>query len=130
MPSVITPAMTGERMNLGQREPVAKRPHRCDWCDRVIARGTLYRRWGSRLDGSVQTVTAHIGCDDVGTAWYREAGVPEDEAAVDVRALTEWALARMAEGEGALADALGRMAEEQKWPDGDRDRLVKLLVRA
>lgn len=63
----------------GDETRLARREHRCSYCDGAIRKGSTYRRWASEDGGQVCTVRAHPDC----VALWRVVQPYEDEIPLD-----------------------------------------------
>lgn len=103
---------------LNKHCPVARKPHRCDYCGDTIPVGQRYKRWVCVSSGQAMSVAAHAACDDVA-----EDGADRYSDGWDVclDALTEWAAWR----DNAPAE-LRKLATAHAWPDGELERVAAL----
>jgi hypothetical protein len=115
--------MSGTMLDGGY--PVARKPHRCDYCHEDIPRGQRYHRWAWVADGDCSTVRAHIACDAVAADYYDAAGAYSDERWVCADPIDEWARNR-GDVRGDLSALAGRTPG---WPDGEADRLAAWMAR-
>lgn len=56
---------------------VARKPHRCVWCSRLILSGSTYRREHSVYDGHHQNFAWHEACRKDADDWFSESGSEE-----------------------------------------------------
>jgi hypothetical protein len=116
-------------MMIGDRYPVARVAHACEYCGEGIPKGQRYRRWAWVVRGSrPATVHAHIACDAVAQDYYDRVsvGVEDDERWVHEVPLLEWAREHGANVRGELSALAGRTSG---WPDGEADRLAAWMTR-
>lgn len=107
---------------LNEHCPVARKPHRCDYCGDTIPVGQRYKRWACIQDGRASSVAAHAACDDVAADGADRLGYYDEGWDVCLDALTEWE--RWQENAAA---ALRELAAARTWTDGELERVAALI---
>lgn len=97
----------------------ARRPHRCDTCNRPLTVGALYAHHSGVYDGSWYSWRQHLACQALTRAWSRKTNKDwEDQPAPgDARAFIEDLGETLCEMEGTAARIGGALARLRGDPE-------------
>lgn len=66
--------------NLSTTSPVARKPHRCDYCELPVAVGKTHVRCDGVFDGTFYTLRLHTACADLARGWGKDEWFNVDAA--------------------------------------------------
>lgn len=105
---------------LGDCRPIARRVHDCDYCGQDIPIGQRYRRWTCVQDREARTVKAHIACNDVAQAYWRDIGAKSEERWVQFEPMGEWT-------RGYEDPSMALVKLSANWAPGELVRVATLI---